>query len=365
MEQRKMSMRVERLDASGAAAWDAFVRAHPCGHFMQSWAWGAFRAGLGWEPIRLMAFREDRPCGAMQVLRKRLPGGFAVLCAPRGPVADPADGEVLAALFAAARRLPGLAASLRLDPYWTEDAPSALSAAGALLLPETWSYWNAPKYVFWLDLDPGLEVLSKRLASSQRSEIRYPAKHGVTFTRGDASDVGAFHALMAETARHKGIACHGQDYYRGLLEGFGALGMADLVFAEFEGKKIATGLTVRYGDKAWLMYAASDKDHYHLRANRALQWEMIRAAAEAGCRRYDFRGTATGNPPDPKDPGYGVYEFKKSFGPEFVSLVGYCDVVFQPLLHRIFRFAETRGLPMAYDLYKKFRTRPGQATGKP
>lgn len=354
-----MSVSVTSLHGDEARQWDDFVSGHEHGHFMQSFAWGEFRKSRGWEPVRLLASRDGTPCAAMQVLKKLGPGGLGILYAPRGPVADPGDEKALAALFDAARQAAPGAVALRLDPYFRQEDHDALESAGATRLPETWSYWNAPKYVFWLDLRPGMEALFKKLASSQRSEIRYPGKKGVVFVKGDASQVDAFHSMMVETAKHKGIACHDKRYYSDLMEILEQYQMCRLVFATFEDKPIATGLSIQYGRTSWLMYAASDKNYFHLRANRALQWNMIQAAADAGCQRYDFRGTATGDPPNPADPGYGVYEYKKSFGPQMVGLTGYSDVILRPWLYRGLRLAESKGLPMAYNAYASLRARLG------
>ena len=121
-----------------------------------------------------------------------------------------------------------------------------------------------------------------------------------------------------------------------------------LFLGSFEGEVITAGMSVSYGKRAWLLYAASDPKSYRLRANRTLQWEMIKWAHAQGCTRYDFRGTATNDPPNPNDPGYGVYQFKKSFGPEFTRLIGYYDLVRRPALYRMARIAEEYLLPVAY-----------------
>jgi peptidoglycan pentaglycine glycine transferase (the first glycine) len=134
-------------------------------------------------------------------------------------------------------------------------------------------------------------------------------------------------------------------------------GGVELFLGRYEGKTIAAGMSVRYGKKAWLLYAASDREYYKLRPNRTLQWEMIKWARREGCIRYDFRGTATSDPPSTKDPGYGVYEFKRSFGPEFTRLEGYCDLVASPTLYRLFRYAEEKGLPLVFRVKSWFDER--------
>jgi lipid II:glycine glycyltransferase (peptidoglycan interpeptide bridge formation enzyme) len=215
-----------------------------------------------------------------------------------------------------------------------------------------WSYWNAPKFVFWLDLHGDEESVFMRMTSNCRNEVRRGYRNGVEFFRGDASDIEAFYRLMVETGRHKGIAFHDLDYYRRLLSIVNNVARAQLFFGQRNGKIITTGISVMYGKKAWLLYAASSPDSYKLKANRTLQWEMIRWAHAEGCERYDFRGTAASDPPSPDDPGYGVYKFKKSFGPEYTKLVGYYDVVSRPHIYRMFRFAEEKVLPIAYRLRK-------------
>jgi peptidoglycan pentaglycine glycine transferase (the first glycine) len=107
-------------------------------------------------------------------------------------------------------------------------------------------------------------------------------------------------------------------------------------------------MSVMLGRRAWLLYAASDRAHAKLRITRNVQWEMLKWARNAGCLAYDFRGTATGDPPSPEDPGFGVYVFKKSFGPEFVRLAGYYDLITRPLHHRLFRLGEENVVPALY-----------------
>jgi lipid II:glycine glycyltransferase (peptidoglycan interpeptide bridge formation enzyme) len=348
-----MTLSVRSLSESEASVWDGFVSCHPNGHFMQSWAWGQFRAAQGWEPFRFLVTEMDKPKAAMQVLYKRFPGGSGVMYAPRGPVVECGDDQSINVLLEAVKSLNLNAISLRLDPYFRENVFSSFNDSGVRALPESWSHWNAPKYVFWLDLQLGIDLILKKMSSSQRSEIRYPYKKDVKFFRDSVENIDDFYNMMVKTANLKKIACRSKNYFKELINILEKFGMSNLFFANYNGLNIATGLSIIYGDKSWLMYAASDKEYYHLRSNRALQWEMIRVAAESGCVRYDFRGTATSNPPNPEDPGYGVYEYKKSFGPEFINLAGYYDVVYKPLMYRGLRLMELRSLPMFYSTYKK------------
>jgi len=186
------------------------------------------------------------------------------------------------------------------------------------------------------------------MSSTCRNEVRSGYKKGVVFEQGGFDDLDEFYRLMVSTGQNKGIAVHDAEYYRVLYSTLNRSASVGLFLGRFEGKTIAAGMSVKFGDKAWLLYAASDRDYYKLKPNRTLQWEMILWAHREGCRRYDFRGTATSDPPSTDDPGYGVYEFKKSFGPEYTRLIGYYDLVINPALHALFRFGEEKALPVAY-----------------
>ncbi len=238
----------------------------------------------------------------------------------------------------------------RFDPYWERSECALYSdpAAPTRVVPRDWSSWNAPRFVLWLDVAGTEDDMMRKLSSTCRNEVRKGYKNDVEFSLGNEGDLDEFYRLMTVTGSHKGIAFREISYYRELMSLLNRSATAQLFVGRFAGAVITTGMSIRYGQKAWLMYAASDPAHYKLRANRTLQWEMIKWALATGCTRYDFRGTATNDPPSPSDPGFGVYEFKKSFGPEFIRLSGYHDLVARPVRHGMLRYAENELLPYAY-----------------
>jgi lipid II:glycine glycyltransferase (peptidoglycan interpeptide bridge formation enzyme) len=287
---------------------------------------------------------------AALLLSRSAPGlGHKIFYAPRGPAVDSSDQLATETLFGElasyVRREKGV--FLRCDPYWTE-AETRSPIPNLTRVPRDWSYWNGPRFVFWLDLEGDEEAVFARLTSRCRNDVRRGYRNNVVFSLGTEQDLDEFYRLMVLTGQQKGIAFHGVDYYRRLLAVVNESAKVQLFLGRYEGQVITTGVSVSYGKKAWLLYAASAPEHYKLRANRTQQWEMIKWAHSLGCRRYDFRGTATNDPPSPDDPGYGVYEFKKSFGPEFTRLTGYFDLVQRPVFYRLFRMAEEYGLPTAY-----------------
>jgi lipid II:glycine glycyltransferase (peptidoglycan interpeptide bridge formation enzyme) len=321
---------------------------------MQSYAWGQLQAAAGWQPHYLTLRDGERIAASALLLSRSIPlTGTKLFQAPRGPVVDSSAGPgVTEALTMELKRYvrEQRGAFVRADPYAMEgdELSETMAKGGFEAVPRDWSYWNGPKFVFWLDLDGDEEAVLKRTTANCQRDIRAGYRKGVEFRIGTAAELDDFHRLMVAMSTTKGIAVHDLGYYRRVYETLGSSATVGLFSAHFEGAIVAAGMSVIYGARAWLLYAASDRAYSRLGVNRNVQWEMIKWAHRAGCRRYDFRGTATGDPPDPNDPGYGVYQFKKSFGPRFVRLAGYYDLVTITPVHRLFRFAEERVLPRAY-----------------
>ncbi|MDY6845059.1 MAG: peptidoglycan bridge formation glycyltransferase FemA/FemB family protein [Thermodesulfobacteriota bacterium] len=337
-----------------SAIWDQFVANSEYPHYMQSFSWGKVKQYEGWRPTFFMAKEHGIIKGVALILSKPLPViKHSIYYLPRGPVVDPNDLKTL--LFLLRNIVRHISENngifLRADPYFKEAAQydSVFEDAGFKNLQKDWSYWNAPRFVFWLKLDVGAEGILKKMAKKKRYEIRSAQKKGIRFLRGDISDIQDFHMLMIDTAGRKQISVHDSEYYSNLLRSFDNSPRAQLFLAKYRDETIAAGISLFYGKRAWLLHLASSTEHTHLPSNRGLQWEMILWAIENGCDLYDFRGTATDDPPNPNDPGYGVYKFKKTFGPDFIRTLGYYDYIGNRLLYTIFSIGEHYILPLVVD----------------
>jgi peptidoglycan pentaglycine glycine transferase (the first glycine) len=351
-----MNLQIKLCQEHEKSIWDEFVSGNENGHFMQSWAWGEFKINQGWIPYRFLILENESLCGAIQVLSYSFFGLGILLYAPCGPVLKTVDPNILRFMIKSIHNFFPYAITMRIDPYLRENHISANNFCLSFKqLDEEWSFWNNHKYTLWLDISNGADVVFRRMKASQRNQILSPRKKGVRIIPGGVQDVDKFHKLMLDMSNAKGIACRNKSYFQELFKVMFENGMADLVFAEFEGRKISCGLSVRYGNKSWLMYAATQRNVQPLNPSRFVQWEMINAAAEAGCKRYDFRGTATGRIPNQNDPNYGVYKFKKDFGPELVPLIGYYDCIINSKLYPLLRFTEKKALPLLHSGYKLFQ----------
>ena len=89
---------MEILQAADFEAYDAFVEAHPRGHFMQTRAWGRVKSAWNWQAV---ISRDENGAinGSLAVLVRKLPlVPYTMMYAPRGPVCDIYNQRVLAEL---------------------------------------------------------------------------------------------------------------------------------------------------------------------------------------------------------------------------------------------------------------------------
>ncbi len=343
------SYTLQTSDAPGwdDRAWDAFVEAHPRGHFLQLSDWGRFKEGFGWESLRVGWNRDGQWGAGAQILFRPLlpwPWGPRLAYIPKGPLVDweaqEATREFLQALHKLARRRGAVV--LRVEPE-LPDTPQArawLQKAGFSPAPRG----VQPRTTVWVDLTLDEDAILARMKQKWRYNIRLAARKGVVIRVGEARDLDAFVALMQETGTRKAFGVHTGAYYRQFWQRFAASGRAVLLVAEYQGEVLAGIMVGRSGPYAYYFYGASGNRGRHLMPNHRLQWEAMRWAKSQGCVAYDLWGVPDEvgqNPdapiPDPPVGMWGVWRFKRGFGGRIVRYVGAWDRAYYPLVLRALR----------------------------
>lgn len=327
------------------ALFNDFVARHPKGHVLQTWEWGEVKAKTGWEPLRILLYRDGEPAAALSVLKRRIPGlGKALFYAPRGPVADPGDYETLDRLWQAVKELAREhgAIMLKIDPdipVQEEKFAAYLRRAGFRPAKTAEGFdGTQPKFVFRLDISPSEEEIFANFHSKTRYNVRLAIKRGVTvrFAR-DKEDLKVFYDILKITAERDRFLIRSFSYFASLWDELVEHDLGKVFLAEYEGKAIAGTLALILGDKAWYLYGASANEHRNVMPNYLLQWEMIRWAKARGCTLYDFRGVSGDLSED--NPLYGLYRFKKGFGGTFTEFVGEYDLPLSPLYYWLWNIA--------------------------
>jgi len=337
----------EHISIDQAQALDAFIIAHPRGHYMQTSMYGKSRPDYEWHGIMLKnatgeiyasASLHSRP---IRFTKKRM------FYAPRGPVFSDEAGfrEIVAEMCRYCKENNGYL--LRIDPGVLEKDAATLAVIkdmGFVIDPrDDYSTFIARKVyqTFLTGLDE--ETLLARFHSKTRYNIRLAQRRGVIIRQGETSELEVFRNMMSETAQRDGFSAKSVVFYKDLLDCFGE--DARLLFAEREGKILAGAIQITQGQTSWYVYGCSFNEGREHMPNYLMQWEMIRYALEKGCGVYDFRGVE--GDPVPENPHFGLHRFKQGFDAKFVAYAGQMDLVLD-------RFTN-RWLTLAQKLYALIR----------
>jgi peptidoglycan pentaglycine glycine transferase (the first glycine) len=342
---------------TSTSKYEAFLQAHPKGHFMQSPQWAKIKSFWKNEVVTV----EDEAGnikGSMSLLIRKIPVlPFTMMYSPRGPVCDPHDRETLAALLEKCRKLAKKNRSyvLKMDPDIEIEDTKFEEIAKSLGFSVSRGLKNyegiQPRFVFRLDLRGKTEdQLMQDFHQKVRYNIRLSERKGVTVKVGGREDVATFYRMIVETGVRDNFVVRSREYYEKVYDCLSP-DHVRVFIAYYEDKPIAGTIGILYGNKCWYLYGASINEHRNLMPNYLLQWNMIKWALESGADIYDFRGVP-GNL-DENNHMYGLYKFKVGFNGKFTEFIGMLDYVFNPLVY----FCAEKGIAAFRDLRRKIYKR--------
>ena len=252
------------------------------------------------------------------------------------------------------------------------------------------------RFTYILDLTPDLTQIQKKIKNfnshTKKNELR-----NITVVEGDKADLKHLYMAQLELAKTQRFVAKPLSYFEVLYEAF--VGKAHLYIAKAnlsvayqnlldERKRLSEQLTVLtnparihelelsikaidreldlmiqhgYNNKkdtilgAKLIIQINDKvSNVHMYTYKTLPNFRVafalhsKAIAESKKRKavsYDFEGVSGSL--DPKDQYYGIYDFKKSFGGDFIEYAGEYDQVIEPLRYQLFKKIDR--------LYRRYR----------
>lgn len=294
------------------AAFDDLVGAE----FSQAYFWGDLLAAEEGGIVRLSSGR-----AVLSAFPRKLFGSYRYYYLPRGPRGEAADFPALLQRLSSFRPV-----FVRLEPE-SDEALALMRKAGFLVRK---SINLQPRQTLMLDLTLSEEELLAAMSQKTRYNIRLAAKKGVKIVEGRLADFPEFWRLMSLTGERDSFHIHGAEHYRRLLDSSNV----QLLFAEYDGRKIAAGIFCFFGGRATYLHGASDNEARNLMAPHLLQWQAISEAKKRNCRQYDFYGIDEENWP-------GVTRFKRGFGGFVKEYPGTYDVVFRPFSYHLYGFLRT------------------------
>ncbi|MDD7384242.1 MAG: peptidoglycan bridge formation glycyltransferase FemA/FemB family protein [Actinomycetaceae bacterium] len=318
------------------AEYEQFVSTHPHGHMMQSPSWARVKNNWDADYVYLRG-NDGSIAAAMSILSVSNDDGHSsFLYAPRGPVCDLNDLDLIAALVKEAEpaieRRHGFV--LRMDP----EVPYSHELEDALRSRSQWrlrtpqnvdahAFSNPPMNMVADLSGQDAQTLLATFRSGVRYKIRKSLKAPVTTRSLHYSDPGfpqaldAFYSLTLVMAQRQGITHRPRDYFERLCAAFPT---ARLYLAEHEdGQALASAIVVSYNKKAFYAYAASSNERRTLLPSYQLNYVAMLDAIEDGMSEYDMGGVFSTDIED------GLYAFKRQFCSDhgLRTMIGEIDVV--------------------------------------
>lgn len=332
--------------------YEDFILNHEGTSFMQDLNWGKVKSNWKQEAIYL---KEDgKIVAAMMLLIQPVPLNSTFIYAPRGPVCDVYDIDLVNRLIKEAEPIAKKYKSyvLKFDPQviYDEKLDTMYQKAGY----KTTGYKPdaddliQPGHNMVLNIDGKTEEeLMKSFAEKTRYNIRLSGRKGVTvrYSR-DVEDLKKFYEIYEITTIRDKIGKRPYEYFERMLEAYDETKLR-IYIAEHEGQALAAAIATNIGGELFYVYGASSNEKRNLMPNYAMQMAMIRWGIETGCKTYNFGGVLN------LDPNNGLYKFKIGFCREegLEEYIGEINKVYKPFIYFLYKV----GMPMKRKLGRKLR----------
>ena len=332
--------------------YEDFILNHEGTSFMQDLNWGKVKSNWKQEAIYL---REDgKIVAAMMLLIQPVPLNSTFIYAPRGPVCDVYDIDLVNRLIKEAEPVAKKYKSyvLKFDPQviYDEKLDNMYKKAGY----KTTGYKPdaddliQPGHNMVLNIDGKTEEeLMKSFAEKTRYNIRLSGRKGVTvrYSR-DVEDLKKFYEIYEVTTIRDKIGKRPYDYFERMLEAYDETKLR-IYIAEHEGQGLAAAIATTFGGELFYVDGASSNEIRNLMPNYAMQMAMIRWGIETGCKTYNFGGVLN------LDPNNGLYKFKIGFCREegLEEYIGEINKVYKAFIYFLYKV----GMPMKRKLGRKLR----------
>ena len=254
-----------------------------------------------------------------------------------------------------------------------------------------------PRYTFRIDLNQSLEEIENHFSKTTKQRIAKAKKLDTYVEIGTEEDIKEFYHLMMLTETRKDFVSYNEDYYKTLYDIFNGgqnskatlfLGKVDIdktltkikdnlkainnqisilpidnlsksaknklkeltrqkencnkEIEKYEKYKkdygnnltLSAHMIVEYADKAWVLYAGNHNILTETYVNYYTYEQHIKYCKEKGLKVYDQFGTIGDLSKD--NPRYGLHEFKRKFGGDYVEFLGEFDYITNKPMYFIF-----------------------------
>jgi lipid II:glycine glycyltransferase (peptidoglycan interpeptide bridge formation enzyme) len=356
--------------------WDALTVQPAGGHVLQSRPWAQYRARTGWQPRFLIG---SDGSAVLALLRPWPLLGSASAYISRGPVPNGTVEELVARLdgvtdWLAANGVDVVASDAEVAT-WTGYGDQ-IAALGYRPIEEIQPSRN--HLVLKLGDRVDDEAAFGNISKSTRQRIHQAERQGIQVVRYDAAvegeDVGPtfqaredapevaltrFHGFLEATGRRRRFSLTARASFLDWSHmAFRAGYLVLLEARDLEGVAFAGLVLYRHGGRLSTAFSGDEAGarERHPGVFHLLRWRAIQLAIQEGSLEMDLGGVDVAgarHEPQEGEPMFGLYQHKRSFGAEWLELVGAHERVIRPTRYLFGRLA-ARALG---------RSRPASAEG--
>lgn len=284
---------VRTAGEADASTWDAYVLAHPQGTFFHRFGWKRLiESTYSHRGHYLIAECAGRLCGVLPLGEiKHLLFGHALISVPFGVY-----GGVLADDVAIREAL-----ELRAMHLGEALGVDHLEVRNERPVRDDWLRKDGLYVTFKKAISDDHEANLGAIPRKQRAMVRKGIKAGLV---GDLDD-GIEHLYQAysESVRNLGTPVFAKAHFRAIRAEFGD--DVDVITVRHNGVVVASVMNYYFRDQVLPFYGGGIAAARSLAANDFMYWEVMRRAAERGCRVFDFGRSKVDT---------GSYRFKKHWG---------------------------------------------------
>ena len=315
-----------------SADFAQFAAKSPYKSFMQTPEIAKYREANGWTAYYLGVTESDELKAATMLVAKPTFLGKSTFLAPGGPLLDLEDTKLTTFFLTHLKRYVKSHNGyvLHLDPYYElverdrdgNPPPGGFNHQQAVLNLKRLGFKPAPttgqpRYSFAIDLAGRTpdEILAD-FKRNTRGHIRKAEKAGVTVRELKREELNILKQITSSTAARRDFTDKPLSYYEQMYDLFHDQGevkfmVAEVVMSGGTTVPLSAAMFMLYGDEVIYLFSGSEERYMkEYNAQYAIQWHMIKYAAEHKFKRYNFYGIS-GLPKNGELDG--IYEFKKGF----------------------------------------------------
>ncbi len=394
---------------------DSFVAKSPFVHYMKTSAWGRFKQQTEHLSYTCLGFFDANVICATAMVLKGSFLGHSYLYVPKGPCLDYGDASLreevftLLSVYAKEQNVQ----FLRVDPNVirrshtitgevtdainNEAVTEQLIHLGYRHRGYNYAYdgsWTN-RYTLIIDIDRPLEEIRNGFSKPRKTSLNRHLVNGVETRLGNQSDIGSLMEFEQMLSEQDGFRPHTREFFEELLNCFGdharlyvtEINLEQMITGtelELNSKKyrkdpearqakekelvharelylkygaslpIACGLFLYNGTMSWDLYTYNHKEFNFIKPVDNLHLFAIKDMKALGVKQYDMCGFSGVTTKD--DPEYGLYAYKRSFGPEYIEQIGEFDYVLKEAAYK--RFQKEKSLEVrARHKYWRIRYR--------